>query len=258
MPLCRPPDPATLDGVVAAVQQRAAYLRCSGEAPPGDGWLACRDLLDDPALLRRHIDATAAGRGTDDPQVAASLFAQAYAFRVASIAVAAYALGLPGPSVRPEDTAIRIARHRPAELAVTSAALEVRSAAGLADAVLGGHLAPFIAAVRAGTRVGERLLWGNAAASIATILRAVQPAGPAAEPIRARAAELFAAAPQLDGLGSWSTLTVAGATGWYWDRTSCCLWYRSAGGPYCDDCSLNDPATTIERRRHELVRSTPP
>ena len=149
----------------------------------------CADLVADPDRLRREIDATAAGRGTADPQVAASLYAQAYAFRVPSIAVAAYALGLPVPSTAPAVTAVRIARHRPAELAILDPTCRPMGAAEVARMVVDEHLAPFVAAVRATTRIGERLLWGNVAASIAAIFRAVQGVGPAGDPdVRARAA----------------------------------------------------------------------
>jgi ferric iron reductase protein FhuF len=248
-----------LPDVVAAVQARAPYLRCSPSAPGGEGWIVCADLVADPDRLRREIDATAAGRGTTDPQVAASLYAQAYAFRVPSIAVAAYAVGLPVPSVVPAVTAVRIARHRPAELAILDPTCRPMSAAEVARMVVDEHLAPFVAAVRATTRIGERLLWGNAAASIAAIFRAVQGVGPTGDPeVRVRARELFAAAPHLDGLGDYTCIEVPRALGWYWDRTSCCLWYQTTSGAYCDDCSLHDPSELEARRRADLIGSTAP
>jgi ferric iron reductase protein FhuF len=253
------PDGHSLPDVVAALQARASYLRCSPSAPAGEGWIVCADLVADPDRLRREIDATAAGRGTTDPQVAASLYAQAYAFRVPSIAVAAYAVGLPVPSVAPAVTAVRIARHRPAELAILDPTCRTMSAAEVARRVVDEHLAPFVAAVRATTRIGERLLWGNAAASVAAIFRAVQGVAPTGDPdVRARARELFAAAPCLVGLGDYTCIEVSGALGWYWDRTSCCLWYQTTSGAYCDDCSLHDPSQLEARRRADLIGSTAP
>lgn len=248
-----------LDDVVAAVKARVSYLRCSNDAPPADGWISCADLIADPDRLRAEMDRTATGRGTDDLQVAASLYAQAYAFRVPSIAVAAFALGLPTPSTAPEVTAIRIARHRPAELAITNPDCAPTDADRLAHELLDGHLAAFIATVRATTRIGERLLWGNVAASIATIFRAVQSTGPLGDPIvRDRAVEFHrAAAPWLGGLGDYSTVEVPGAVGWHWNRTSCCLWYQTTSGSYCDDCSLHDPADLAAKRLAELSESTP-
>jgi hypothetical protein len=70
--------------------------------------------------------------------------------------------------------------------------------------------------------------------------------------VRERAAAFFAAAGHLQGLGGFSTLEHAGREGWYWDRTSCCLWYRTADGRLCDDCSLEPAADREARRRAEL------
>ena len=244
-----------LSDVVEAVQARASYLRCATEAPADEGWIRCHDLIADPALLRREIEATAPGRGTDDMQVATSLYVQSYAFRLPSIAVAAYALGLPGPTVSPAETAIRIGRHRPAELAVTDPATSLDRAEDLVARLVGDHLEPFVATAHEAVRVGPRLLWGNVAASLATIFRAAQgdaPCGDAA--VRDRADAFFAAAePWLGGLGEWSTLEVPGALGWYWTRTSCCLWYQTDSGFTCDDCSLHEPAELAKRRQAELT-----
>lgn len=247
-----------LAAVLTRVQARAAYLRCATSAPAADGWIACADLIADPDRLRAEIDATAAGRGTDDPQVAASLYAQAYAFRVPSVAVAAVALALPVPATSPDVTAVRIGRHRPAELAILDPSCRAIGAAELASELLDAHLAPFVAAVRATTHVGERLLWGNVAASLATVFRAVD-AGPLGDAdVRARAAEFErAAGPWLAGLGDYSTVAAPHALGWYWTRTSCCLWYRTVGGSYCDDCSLHDRAELTARRLADLTGSDP-
>jgi iron complex transport system ATP-binding protein len=246
-----------LDDVVATIQTRVPYLRCTSEAPPDAGWIGCAALIADPSLLRREVEATAAGRGTDDIAVAASLYAQAYAFRVSSIAVAAYALDLPGPTVAPDSTAVRIARHRPAELAVTDHRCARTRADDLATALFGTHLAPFVESVRATVTIGERLLWGNVAASIATVFRAVQSTGADGDPaVRARAVAFESAAtPWTAGLGSWSAIELPSALGWYWNRTSCCLWYRTTGGSYCDDCSLLDRNELTATRRAELTES---
>ncbi|MCU1504997.1 MAG: ferric iron reductase [Ilumatobacteraceae bacterium] len=246
-----------LDDVIAAVQARVGYLRCATAAPPAEGWVPCDALVGDPELLRGEIDATAAGRGTADPQIAASLYAQAYAFRVPSIAVAAYALDLPVPAVDPVSTAVRVTRHRPADLAIVEPACMPMDAEALATALFVGHLVPFVAAVRAGTTIGERLLWGNVAGSLATIFRAVQSTGSRGDAaVRERAVAFeVAAAPWIGGLGSWSSIEAPDALGWYWNRSSCCLWYRTADGSYCDDCSLLDASELAAKRRADLTGS---
>lgn len=245
----------SLDTVSTAVRARVSYLRCTTDAEADrDGWIGCAELISDPARLAREIDATAEGRRSTDPQVLASLFVQAYAFRIPSIAVAAWAIGLPSPSTAPESTLMRITRSRPGEVAVLDDRLRQHDAASLATEVIDHHLAPLIATARAATRVGARLLWGNVAASIATIFRAVQSSGPLGDQtVRDRATDFFAAATQLDRLGAWSTIEVPGALGWYWDRTACCLWYQTASASLCDDCSLHDDIERNDRRRRELV-----
>jgi ferric iron reductase protein FhuF len=246
--------PRTLAGVLARVEEAVSYLRAATSAPADEGWIGCADLLADPALLTQLVTDTGAGRHAPDAQVAASLFAQGYAFRVPGVALAAYALGLPVPSTRPEDTSIRIARHRPAALAITSEALmepDVGPAAVVA-AVIDDHLAPFVDAVHRVVTIGERLLWGNVATSCAVAFRAVE--GETHDPaVRQRAEAWYAAAgDRLAGLGGFSTLDHAGLQGWYWDRTNCCLWYRTADGRLCDDCSLEPAAARDARRRREL------
>ncbi len=82
--------------------------------------------------------------------------------------------------------------------------------------------------------VGERLLWGNVAAACAVAFRALEPSR--AE--RARATEFMdACAPWFGDVGTF-TDELAGRQGWFWDRTSCCLWFRTASGQLCDNCSL--------------------
>ncbi len=247
-----------LTDVVAQIQARVAYLRCSSVASAEDGWIGSSQLIGDPIRMRAEIDATADGRGTDDAQVAASLFTQAYAFRMPSIAVAAFALGLPVPTTAPAATAIRIGRHRPAELAILDPMCRQLGAADLAAELFEGHLVPFVETARDATRIGQRLLWGNVAASLATIFRAVDIA-PLGDPsVRARADEFqAAAAPWLDGLGEFSTIETPDAVGWYWTRTSCCLWYQTTSAFYCDDCSLNDAVAQHAKRLVELTGSTP-
>jgi ferric iron reductase protein FhuF len=211
-----------LQAILDAVEARVDYLRSSTEAPAADGWLPCASLRGEH--LAELIRSTAEGRGTDDPQVAASLFAQGYAFRLPSVALGAYALGLDVPSVAPGSTAIKLGRHRPAAVAYLDP--EPRPADGLVEELFAGHLAPFVEAVRGCFTVGARLLWGNVAASCATAFRAV-------DADRDRADRFFAeAGPWLDGLGSFV------GDSWTWERTNCCLWYQTESGFMCDDCSL--------------------
>lgn len=244
-----------LQTVLDAVQARVSYLRSSTDAPPEDDWLRCADLARPDEVLASLLASTGEGRGTHDAQVAASLFVQGYAFRVAGVALAALALGLDLPSTEPEATAIKIARHRPSSIAFLDPEPRSGDPVRLVDELLGGHLTGFIAAVRQVVTVGERLLWGNVAASCATAFRAVE--GETADEdradVRSRADAFFAAAePWLAGLGQFVVVDGATRSGWYWERTNCCLWYQASGGSMCDDCSLLDPDERTAAWRSQL------
>jgi hypothetical protein len=253
-----------LTDTFAAVEGTVDYIRASTSAPADDGWMRCDGLVDDPRLLVDLVATTGRGRGTDEPQVAASLFVQGYAFRVPSVAVAAHALGLPRPSLALDATAFRIARHRPAGVAHLDPRPAPSGRAAVVDDVL-GHLDAVIRATRAHVTVGERLLWGNAAASLAVVFRAVE--GALADhdqrrAVRRSADAFFAADPRLRGVGAFEVVGEPPDDGWFWARTNCCLWYRTAdeqpergqsGNRMCDDCSLLDPAARVAGWRTQLA-----
>ncbi len=198
---------------------------------------------------------TKPGFGTDDDMVAASLFTEAYAFRLAGTALAAYALDLPVPDVAPAATAVRIDKPRPTAVAYLHDRVRSLDADALACELLDGHLARFVDAVHDRFPVGERLLWADIAAAAAVAFRVVESSGPGADRARVRdRAETFitACSPAFAGVGAFTVVERDGRDGWYWDRTSCCLWFRTTGSQLCDNCSLIDPAELRERRVREL------
>ena len=259
----------TLTDVLHEVEGRVGYLRAGAGADTAEGWTPC-DALD-RATLEAAV-AAGAGARRSTLRVAASLLSQSYAFRVGAVSLAAYAVGLPWPSPAAADTAVTLAGGRASKLAYRSAALgEAGDVDGLAEALLGRHLEPFAGALRATVRLGERLVAGNVAGSCAAAFRAVEGAardrGDGAEraSIRRRA-EAFFAAPRarrwLEGAGRFERVTSAspdpsqggGAVdGWYWTRSSCCLWYQAPGSSTCDDCSLIPAGELLRRRLDELT-----
>ena len=187
--------------------------------------------------------------------MAASLFVQAYAFRVPSVALGAFALGLPTPCIAPGMTAIAIARHRPAQVAYLNSQLDEPDATTLAQAIA-DHLGQLLAAIRSVINVGERLLWGNVAASCATAFRAIEGASVEKDrpSIRTRAEAFFQAADfgGFASAGRFETVEEGTKNGWYWTRTNCCLWYQTTSGSRCDDCSLFTPAELLAIRVAQL------
>jgi ferric iron reductase protein FhuF len=246
----------TLADVLAAVSARVSYLRGLTTTGDGDHWQRCDELVTDRATLERVVAGTKAGFGTDDDAVAASLFVQSYAFRLAGAALGAYALGLPVPRVAPAVTAVRLDKPRPTAVAYLDPNIDDLDASQLAHALVDGHCAPLVAAVHATYTVGERLLWGNVASSCAAVFRALESSGADVAAVRARAEQFMDAAPAFAGLGRFTIVRAGDHEGWFWDRSSCCLWFRTASGQLCDNCSLVDADELQARRERELAAAS--
>ena len=112
------------------------------------------------------------------------------------------------------------------------------------EQVVENHLRPLIAITRDQVRIGERLLWGNVAASVSTAFRTMEGClGPWVVSLGERFFEL--APPELQGLGGFLLIEAQDRRGWFWERTNCCLFYQIEGHAKCSDCSLTPAA---ERR----------
>ena len=245
-------DPSVGD-VLRAVADHVPYL-AAATVTAGDKWVGCAALLADPGLLVDVVRDTKSGFGTSDDAVAASLFVEAYAFRVGGAPLVAYALDLPVPDPAPTAVSVRIDKPRPSAVAYLGADLARLDAEALAHELVETHLRPFVDSVHRYFALGERNLLGNVAAACAVAFRACESsAGVDRARVRDRAGEFFDSChAHFDGLGGFTVVTHAGREGWYWDRTSCCLWFRTSGSQLCDNCSLIDPAELRERRVAEL------
>lgn len=247
----------TVADTLTAVAAVVPYLRAS-TTTDGDDWYSCEQLVTDPAVLTDVITRAMPGLGTTDPAVAASLFTQAYAFRVAGVALAAYALGLPVPDVAPASTAVRVDKPRPSQVAHLAPDAQTLTASELSARLVSDHLERFVAAVHTSYQVGERLLYGNVASSCAAAFRAVEGATTEhRDVVRARAESFVSVTASFEGLGAFSTVHADGREGWYWNRTSCCLWFRTPAEQYCDNCSLIPAEELTGRRIRELQEAAP-
>lgn len=227
----------------------------------GVTWLSCHHLIDDPGRLVQVIAASGQVLGTDDLVVAASIFVQGYAYRVLATTVACMTASGVVPDASAVAMDIGVSRGRPSRVGYAEPAVLVL--AGRTDpvplvlsdcqrtdealgfvigAAITNHLRPLIAAVRTEIRIGQRLLWGNVAASAATAFRTMEGClGRWVEPLGIRFFEL--APPELDHQGSYLVLERDGRHGWFWERTNCCLYDRLPGGIRCSDCSRTPPHT---------------
>lgn len=226
------PGPLRYAEVLAAVTAAADYLTVVVHPPAGGGWIGCDELIGNGEVREAALDASRFG--TDDAGVRASLFCQGHAFRVASVVLAPFALGLPAPRAMPGNVAVRVGEFGVRAVAVRDDRLYARDVGTLADELLIGHLARLITSLRTDVTIGERLLWGNVASACARVVCAVEGAQHMDRAaVRARGEQLMAHS-SLAGLGSFQQLDA----GWTWTRTTCCLWYQCAEGSWCDDCSL--------------------
>ena len=217
------------------VAELVPFLRAR-RGPPGPGDLLAADLIADPQRLAAEIAATARGRGSDDRQVLASLWWQGYAYRTAGTTLAAWVVAGSAPDpAAVAGSGIGVARDRPSSLVVGSDASELADLDALVGRLFGEHLDPLGETLRAHHQIGRRLLWGNAAASIASCLGAVACADGASPDLADRIDAATGALPHgMVRLGSWVVPHRR------YRRTTCCLWWKTsaANGALCEDCSL--------------------
>ncbi|NNN07975.1 MAG: hypothetical protein HKL85_02130 [Acidimicrobiaceae bacterium] len=271
-------DRQELDSVLESVRERITYLRASaqpvdvvtaGTNVVTDGaYIACATLIDDPIWLRALIMQTGHQLGTDDPMMAASLFIQSYSYRILTLAIACATISgvVPDSSAPAMAIALKggrvslVAYTRPAVFtlalpgqSVSTSLLDRKQMAALFDIVhtraIDLHLGPLIDSVRSTIRVGERLLWGNVAASLAVAFRTME--GCLGEWVQEIGNYFVDHSPrQLTGLGSFLVLQSGDRRGWFWERTNCCLYDRLPGDIRCADCSRTP---SISRREAYLA-----
>jgi ferric iron reductase protein FhuF len=221
---------------LAEVTEVASFLRWRIGGVAGPGEIDCGELAGDPELVGAVVAESADGRGSDDPQVGASLWWQGYAYRVAGTALACWLLSGVAPDVRATNMAVGIARSRPSSVAYRSGA-GTGDLATFLDWLFPRHLDRVAASLQEAQRLGTALVWGDAAAACASGAGAVREAAGAAWHERL-GAFLTAAPHDLDGLGWWSEQPDGG---WAYQRRTCCLWWKTtvSGGALCSDCSLH-------------------
>jgi ferric iron reductase protein FhuF len=210
-----------------------------GPAEPGE--LACAALAADPDVVAAAVAGTTAGRGTDDHQVAASLWWQSYVYRVAGTTLGCWLVSGAAPDPAAPRMAIGISRHRPASVVYAEDAPPMADLPALLERLFADHLDPAAAALRARHPLGMALVAGNTGSSVESAVAAVRGA-PGAPPLEERVALLRAALPS----------AVAASVERWPDgvrRRTCCLWWKTteAAGRLCGDCSLRHrtAATTV-------------
>ena len=220
------------EAALGPVTELVGHLRWR-VGPPGDDDLLGAQLTD-ADLLAVAVASSAAGRGSNDPQVLGSLWWQAYCYRVAGTTLAAWALTGAAPDPSAAGAGVGIARSRPSSLLVDPGAVLVTDLDDLVEQLFTAHLDRIAEPLRRRHSLGAQLVWGNAAAGIASALGALGTAE-GAPPRRDRVDVILPALPHdIAALGTWQPGT------WSFRRRTCCLWWKTtaADGALCEDCSL--------------------
>ncbi|MFF4215148.1 (2Fe-2S)-binding protein [Streptomyces nondiastaticus] len=197
--------------------------------------------------MRARVETVAERLGTEDRRVAASVAYQGIAGRLLSVALGSAVLTGEVPALAGDRLRWHPARTAPDDLWLPGpAALPHPAGGGLADLirahVLHGPLADLHRITRAVVPVSGRLLWGNAASSLAGSLRVLHAwchdQGRPGDAARATAlARAVLGDPLLRGTG---TLAAGGPphAAPSFVRSTCCLYYRVLPGGMCGDCVL--------------------
>ncbi len=175
--------------------------------------------------------------GTTDPQVAASVAFQGVCSRLAAAVLVAnerlgVAIDVPFTSLRwrGTDTGLRLGL-------IEVAGGSRRPWPDAVARLVGDAFEPWAVAVRRHVRIGQRLLWGNAAASLLGATNEVAAGGSvvggAGRPARL-AGDALAALPR----GGLATVT-AGPHRVAFRRLTCCLIDKAPGYGRCGECSLD-------------------
>lgn len=204
--------------------------------PPGDGYLP----LAEPAV-RARVATVAERLGTADRRVAASIAFQGIAGRLLSIALGSAVLTGGVPDLTGPALWWHPARTAPDDLWLPSpAALPSGTDVVplIAASVLHDRLTSLHHLTRAAVPVSGRLLWGNAASSLAGSLRVLHTwcLEQGRPEDAARAVTLTRALFEDPLLRDTGTLTTRGGPSFR--RRSCCLYYRVPSGGMCGDCVL--------------------
>jgi FhuF 2Fe-2S C-terminal domain len=189
--------------------------------------------LADPEPVRERIAHVSGALGCDE-RVAASLAFQGFAAQVVSAPYAAAVLHGLVPELTPSS--LWWSRSADGGWTLRTDASAPVPADGLAS-LLDDLLTALVTAVRAQVPVAERLLWGNAASTVAAAKRLLVVQRPAVAGWAAEVAEAVLDHGPFAGAGELLPPRDPDLV-WTFRRRSCCLYYRVPGGGLCDDCVL--------------------
>ncbi|HLU55113.1 MAG TPA: (2Fe-2S)-binding protein [Pseudonocardia sp.] len=187
--------------------------------------------LTDPEPVQERIAHVARALGCAE-RVAASLAFQGFAAQLVSAPYAAAVLH--GEVPAPTPATLWWSRTGDGGWAPSTDAGSTAAADAL-PALLEDLLGPLADEVRARVPVAARLLWGNAASTVAAAKRLLVVRRPEVAARAAEVAEAVLAHGAFAGAGELLAPRDPDLV-WTFRRRTCCLYYRVPGGGLCDDC----------------------
>lgn len=245
-------DPTRLGQIIADVSDLGDRFHLF-TAHDGPGWRPVSELVTDRDALEARILSTADSYGTTELRVAASGIYYDLAARLWFPVLGAAVLHRAVLDWTPAGLSWRLSADGPLPLRLADpVATEVGTPADAAEPLyqaMTAILEPLAVLTRDIVKVAPRLLWGNAASSMAGVIGAI------AEERPAHAREAITLGDRLLNLGRLGgtghlTEPVAGHP--FFTRTTCCLNYRIPNAGNCDDCALLAPEARQDRWREAL------
>lgn len=222
------------------------------------GWHRTSRLTDAP-FVRQVATAYSAGLGTRHLAVGGACGLQHYAGRVVLAALGAWVQTGALPDLAHEAWLVRLDEdgHTLSVSPPVAGATAVDDVAAVAAAVLTDHLGPVVAAVRATTRITERLAHGCIAASCATAFAALhRRSAPPQQAALAEIAARFMAAPDWRSdrplLDLWEAEVPTGPALVH-ERHVCCLIRLGRTHSACGTCPDIDPDERRQRITHQAT-----
>ncbi|UXA18039.1 (2Fe-2S)-binding protein [Mycobacterium sp. SMC-4] len=208
----------------------------------GSGPVVSLEQMCEPEPLGELLDAVADQIGTDEPRVAASTVQFGFAARCWSLVLGVWHQARLVLDVRDVSFVVTgpgsIQLSLPELHAWDGESALLGDVAELFTAMVANHpLSRMHAGLRQTVRIAEGLLWGNAAAALASTPRAISPNRTDAQ-LEALTAAMLSRAP----LSGRLVTTPEGVL-----RRSCCLWYRTRDRDHCGDCPLTDRVSRHRR-----------
>ncbi len=243
-PPCWPaPDASAQSSAVSYSLSRARQLLAETticfrqDAPEGDPWYQCDQLITSPQLWLDKIRAAADYHQVNFGHPVAALSFQRYCHRVAGITVGLWLMC--GQSFDPAaancelaigDLGVSALRYRDQHLVVTDPAT-------LMQRLVDDHLYPVALITHKGAKSSLGNLRGDMSAGIALGAEFASHWQPA-EVIYARLRPLLDARPDLDRLGEYETYVGPCGERVRYERRSCCHAFEVSTQRYCCWCSL--------------------